>query len=513
MGDDQATLDIRIKRAVIGALRTHDLSGFELWQWLGPVQGSQGILDEAGLYPTLYGLEAQGLLAGAWTEEGGTRRVYRITAAGLAEAERHGWGMVAARRSRSFGRSDESDAGEPEWTWRTQPETEHETLGEDEPEYAAVEAYVAELDEALPLADIYRHDVDAEIDDHLCATVTRHRAEGMEAHKAVELAIAGLGPARELAHAIEPAQLTRRRLQSGLRWGSAVGMLTALYTLAIALCVAFIATPVVADMVVSLTRGLGVHLYAPPTPEWRSEQVAVCGWIGAFVGARRSIPQFALKSRRPERLSWHLWGVVGAVLLAPPILFFPFHLDGSAVLTLFGIPVAWALGARHPTTLYGETITTRGIAVALLVAVPSLLAPGARVWVFDPAVAPQNGSPIQPGVAVATVWEGAQGGMTGRMQISLDAAPGWSDAQLELWPAAESGLTVVPDPAARAPALVVGSGEYVDFAALPHDVPTWWLAVTARGPDGGRHTLVSSLHIGWRAHHRSIVLGWLFGRR
>ncbi len=513
MGDGQATLDIRIQRTVIGALRAHDLSGFELWQWLGPVQGSQGVLEEASLYPTLYRLEAQGLLAGAWTEEGGTRRVYRITAAGLADAERHGWGMVASRRSRSFGRSDESDAGEPEWTWRTPQEIEREILVKDEPEYAAVEAYVAQLDAALPLADIHRHDVDAEIGDHLCATVARHRAEGMEAHKAVELAIASLGPPVELAHDIGPAQLTRKRLQSGLRWGSAVGMMTSLYTLAIALCVAYFATPVVAEALVSFARGLGIHLYAPALPEWRTEQLAVCGWIGAFVGARRSLPQFALKSRRSERLSWRLWAIVGVVLLAPAILLFPFPMDGFAVLTLFGIPVAWVLGTRHPTSLYGETITTRGVAVALLVAVPALLAPGGRVWAYDPATAPQHGSPIEVGVPVKTLWESVPSNMTGRMEISLDEAPGWSEPRLELWPATESGLMVVPDPASTAPTAVVGSGEYVELAMLPHDVPTWWLAVTAQGPDGRRHTIQSSVHIGWRAHNRSIVLGWLFGRR
>jgi DNA-binding PadR family transcriptional regulator len=512
MSDGQATLDIRITRALIGALRAHDLSGFELWHWLGPVQGSEGMLEEAGLYPTLYRLEAQGLLAGAWTEEGGTRRVYRITPAGLAEAERHGWGMVAARRSRSFGRSDESDAGEPEWTWRTQQEIEREVLGEDEPEYAAVEAYVAELDAALPLAAFHRHDVDAEIGDHLSATVARHRAEGTEAHKAVELAITGLGPARELAHHIEAAQLTRKRLNSGLRWGSAVGMLTSLYTLAVALCIAYFATPVAAEMLVSLGRSLGVHLYAPGTSEWRTEQVAVCGWIGAFVGARRSAPQFALKSRRSELLHWRTWAVTGAILLAPAILLFPFRLDSFAVLTLLLIPVAWVLGTRHPTSLYGETITTRGIAIALLVAVPALLAPGARVWAYDPAAVPPHGSPYQAGVPVATAWDGRPGELTGRMKISLDAAPGWSEPRLELWPATESGLMVVPVSSASAPAAVFESSAYVDLAVLPHDVPTWWLAVTALGPDGQRHTIESSVHVGRRLNGRTVVLAWLLGR-
>jgi DNA-binding PadR family transcriptional regulator len=513
MSDVPATLDTRITRAIVGALRAHDLSGFELWQWLGPVQGSEVVLNEPDLYPTLYRLEAEGLLAGAWSEEGGTRRLYRITPAGLALAERHGWGMVAARSRRGGARREADETGEPEWTWRSQQEIALEMLGEDEPEYAALEAYVARLDEALPLADFHRHDVDAEIGDHLAATVARHRAEGKQTREAVELAIAGLGSARELARDIAAAQLTRKRLNSGLRWGSAVGMLTSLYTLAMALCVAFFATPVVADGLVSVARSVGLHLFAPGTAEWRSEQLAVCGWIGAFVGARRSLPQFALKSRRSERLSWQLWAVAGIFLLMPTILLFPFRMDGFAVLTMFGIPVAWALGARHPTALYGETITARGLAIALLVAVPVLLAPGARVWVYDAASAPQHGSPFQAGVPVSATWQGEPGEMTGRMDISLAAAPGWSEPRLELWPAVERGVTIAPDPNATAPEATFFSGEYLDLAAQAHDVPTWWLAITAQGPDGQRHTIESRLHVGWRRHGLTNVLGWLIGRR
>lgn len=511
MADFPATLDIRITRAIMGALRGNDLSGFELWQWLGPVQGAEAVLNEADLYPTLYRLEAEGLLAANWNEEGGTRRLYRITAAGMALAERHGWGMVAAR-SRRGGRALPSDAGEPEWTWRSQQEIEREAIHEDEPEYAVLEAYVAQLDEALPLADFHRHDVDAEIGDHLSATAARLRAEGGRPREAIDLAIAGLGSPRELARDIAAAQLTNKRLRSGLRWGSAVGMLTSLYTLAMAMCVAFYVTPVAADTLVALAGGMGIHLFAPGTAEWRSEQLAVCGWIGAFVGARRSLPQFTLKSRRSERLSWPMWAAAGAVLLVPPVLLFPFHLDGNAVLALFGIPAAWALGTRHPTSLYGETISTRGVALALLVAVPALLAPGARVWAYDPSVAPEHGAPFQAGVPAATAWQGAPGELTGRMEISLAAAPGWREPRLEVWPAVERGLSVIPDPAAESPALTAASGELVSFGALDHGVPTWWLAVTAEGPDGRRYTLDSTLHLGWRRHALTNVLGWLIGR-
>jgi hypothetical protein len=289
-------------------------------------------------------------------------------------------------------------------------------------------------------------------------------------------------------------------------------MLTSLYTLAMALCVAFFATPVVADVTVSLARALDLHLFAPGTPEWRTEEVAVCGWIGAFVGARRSMPHFAFKSHRSERLAWPTWAAMGVFLLAPIVLLFPSPMDGFTVLTLLGIPLAWALGARHPAILYGETITTRGVGVALLVALVALLAPGARVWAYDPTAAPAGGAPFAAGVPVTAVWEGEPGELTGRMTIALDAAPGWREPRLEVWPAVERGLTVVPDSEASAPAATAVSGELVDFSLLDHDVPTWWLVVTAVGPDGQRHTIESRLHLGWRRHGLTNVLGWLIGR-
>lgn len=54
-------------------------------------QQSDGVLDfkEGTLYPTLHGLEAQGLVESFTVEEGGrTRRYYRLTESGQGELER-----------------------------------------------------------------------------------------------------------------------------------------------------------------------------------------------------------------------------------------------------------------------------------------------------------------------------------------------------------------------------------------------------------------------------------------
>src|SRR5674476_1436297 len=82
MSEEQSRDDLRITRAIVGALRERDLAGYAIWQWLGPVHGAQRGLSEANLYPTLYRLEAAGLLESSWCEGERTRRTYRITAAG-----------------------------------------------------------------------------------------------------------------------------------------------------------------------------------------------------------------------------------------------------------------------------------------------------------------------------------------------------------------------------------------------------------------------------------------------
>ena len=45
MDDKSAGDDVRITRAVIGVLLEHDLSGFEIWQCVGPVHGNTGALS------------------------------------------------------------------------------------------------------------------------------------------------------------------------------------------------------------------------------------------------------------------------------------------------------------------------------------------------------------------------------------------------------------------------------------------------------------------------------------
>jgi hypothetical protein len=40
--DRNAVDELRVTRAIIGSVREHDLSAFEVWHWLGPIAGPAG---------------------------------------------------------------------------------------------------------------------------------------------------------------------------------------------------------------------------------------------------------------------------------------------------------------------------------------------------------------------------------------------------------------------------------------------------------------------------------------
>jgi DNA-binding PadR family transcriptional regulator len=517
--------DLRIVRAVVGALRERDLSGFEIWQWLGPLRGSVVELDESGLYPMLHHLEAQGMLRSSWQEDQWTRRTYRITAAGLREAESHGWGAVASRRGRGFA----SDAGDPEWVWRVREpaangaahtgangsylaRVEAEEIGAAvAPEFAAVTEYLEDLDGALHLSALHRRDVCHEIGDHLGARITRLCEGGSDPEDAAAEAIEALGPAEELAHGIDKAQLTGERLRTGIAWGSAVGMRTALGTVAIIFCVLYFAAPLVGELVVALGAVLGQHLYVPVIPEWRAQELALAGWVGAFLGARRSMPQLAVASRRLESTVWPVWALLGAVPLTLVVLLVPAQMDLMAVLTLLGIPVAWVLGTRYPEPLHGDAVSLRGVVIATAIVVGVMAFPGARAWAFDPSTPTPAGPSFVAGENPSVTWDSTQESWSGHIRMTLSPTSEYAYPRLELRPAVESGLSMIPDPQVTVP-LVVQNGDFVDFRANPA-VSDWWVSVTATGPDGLRRTIATDVRVGYRIHPRGNILGWLLGHR
>ena len=90
-------MDEPTDRAIVDALRGQELSGFEIWRWLGSAQGIPNRLTEAHLYPTLYRLEAEGLLQSDWRAGERTRRKYRPTARALERADEPDWSPAGSR--------------------------------------------------------------------------------------------------------------------------------------------------------------------------------------------------------------------------------------------------------------------------------------------------------------------------------------------------------------------------------------------------------------------------------
>jgi PadR family transcriptional regulator PadR len=72
---------------ILAALERGTAHGWEIWRNLEAASGGALALKEGSLYPALYRLESQGLIAARWEaatadRPGPRRRVYRLTAKG-----------------------------------------------------------------------------------------------------------------------------------------------------------------------------------------------------------------------------------------------------------------------------------------------------------------------------------------------------------------------------------------------------------------------------------------------
>jgi PadR family transcriptional regulator PadR len=76
----QGTLDL----IVLQLLRAEPTNGYELAQRIHAISGDALIIKAGSLYPSLYRLEARGLITAKWmgTDAGRRAKVYSLTAAG-----------------------------------------------------------------------------------------------------------------------------------------------------------------------------------------------------------------------------------------------------------------------------------------------------------------------------------------------------------------------------------------------------------------------------------------------
>ncbi len=512
-----AATDLRITRAIVGALRERDLSGYAIWQWLGPVHGAQGGLSEANLYPTLYRLEAAGLLESSWCEGERTRRTYRITTAGLAEAESHGWATLAPGRARGEGTGAEDNHGG--WVWHS----EEPHAGDSDPDeipanldvtrgdifgLAPVKAFLGELEESLQLSAVYRHDARNEIGDHIADSAAQLRAGGCEPKDAISEAISTLGPARELAAEISQAQLTHKRLRHGLQWASAEATLASFGTLALAWSVLVALTPALLWILTRVSGAAGFHLYAPNVAELHTEDLGIAGCVGAFVGARISMPALSLKSRQAATVVWTKWALLGAPPLFLLALIVPANLDPLNAATLLAIPIAWIAGTRRPKPDAGDLLTARGVSLTVAVVVALAILPGVRIWTFEPDRQPPGTPVYSPVPNVAVNWTGVAGSTRSQVTVTIPAGSGWTDPQLAVWPARRDGFSIGPDESSGRAALVP-SGGVVDFTSLSPYQSDWWVSVIAIGSDGLRHTIATDVRPGRPPHFHGNLASWI----
>jgi hypothetical protein len=328
---------------------------------------------------------------------------------------------------------------------------------------------------------------------------------------AVTEAIARLGEPEVLAGAINSAKLTKVRLFRGL--GSA--SITALFGGTLGLCIAGLTiafTPIIARYVTFVAGFIGIHLYAPENSVWWYQQLALTAAVGAFLAARRSLPFVALHTGRAEAIVRPIWALSGGLLLAVVALLLPTILDAMVVVALLGIPVCFVAGTWLSQGHEDDLVSKKGIAGATVILAVLLLAPGFRIWSYDPTGGPAAApSPVSSQVKVT--WErGTNGDNSWIINApDLDGAT-WHDARLEFWPAVRQGVTLVPERDATQPLYTAALGVTVDLgfeASLGRD---WWVDLTAAGADGMRRTVATSIHFGASRSGTQNILGLILGR-
>ena len=534
-------IDQRIDRAVVGSLRGQDLSGFEVWQWLGKARAAEELLTEAELYPTLYRLEADGIIESHWQESERIRRKYRLTATGLGVANSRGWpaqviherdgidhparvhspdpdagswfvppkedvSPVEANEKSGPAESGEASAAQagtgeppqpapddaPAISWRTDS-------GPVEPAFAR---FQAQLHAAVDLPKVEADRVSQEIGDHLADSAHALQQSGVAHSDAVARAVAGLGDCRTLAANIDAAEHSRKRWRRGLRRG--LFELAADLILWLALAGGLImAAPGLAQAVMALTGFAGVHLSVIASAEWTTNQVAAMLCVGAFAAGRVSLGQLARISRHRDDTLRPRWAVTGGIVVLVVALLLPGVHDWFDVATFFAAPVAFALGTFHPRHSNETAYTWPGMLAGVLLVAGLTFFPGVRLFFVD-----LNGTPGAPA---------APGAPTVRIDISEVpnsniyqygvAGSGSGDYQVEFWPTQLSGLSVIVDPAATQPT-ILGVTD-ADLSKLAPDRPVWVVAVQTL-PDGRRQAAAVDIQPGF-APPPQPMLTWLLG--
>jgi hypothetical protein len=513
-------IGLRVERAIVGALRGQDLSGFEIWRWLGSEHGTEGLLTEPDLYPLLYRLEAERILESDWQEAERIRRKYRLTATALAEADAHGWPALALRDecgtvirpARSH--SPDPDAG----TWFVPPKPEPLEPAEAGPT-AAVAALpearwdrqttnptIASFEEALGTKlDLPRPEaarVRQEIVDHLADAANAFEHEGVDPAAATARAIDHLGNPAALAARIVAAQQTPQRRGRAYRWAVAEMALELVIWLTLGVAILSVTSGVV-DILVSLAGRVGLHVAVIRSSQWATNQVAIMLCIGAFAAGRQSLGQLARISHHSDAALRKRWAIGGAAVVLVLALLLPGYQDALVVATLLAAPLAFVAGTFRPTHANESAYTWRALGQAAVLVLAVMFLPLTRLFVLD-----LGGTPGIPAAA-----DGVSGRLTinevseGRYTYEASTSGGGS-VSVEIWPAVTEGLFVQVDPSAEGPAVrVPSSATPVDLSTLPA-YAEWWVVAVRTSPDGQLSAVAVEIQPGV-SPDPGTALGWL----
>ena len=528
--------DDRVDRAIVGALRGQDLSAFEIWRWLGSEEGVLGRLTEAQLFPTLYRLEAEGLLQSEWQEGERTRRKYRLTSRALERADDRNWPPIAFHGERGApvpadraGRrpaSPDPEAGSwylpPRRVEPAAPPPTAEATGRvptsaeaaaaegtdrtsahgdtDRPGRTALTAYADDLGARLDLPQTEVDRVRQEIADYLLDSSRALERDGYVGEAADAEAVARLRSPRDQALLIERAEQTQGRMSRGIRRG-VFDFVSEMVLWLVLSVVVFALASGVAEIVVRVARLGGLHLTVLTSAEWTTNQMAVMLCVGAFAAGRISLGRLTRISRHGDATLRRRWAIGGAVALLAVALVLPGFEDALTVATLLVVPIAFVAGTLRPQHKNERAYSLRGVlAVLALVAIVTLL-PGARMFAYDP-----NGT---PGAALAQGRDSIELSVTqpteGTYNYEVPGPAATGIVSVELWPATTSGPFIVVDPSATGPTLKNAQG--VNFAKLPQ-VKQWWVVAVATGPNGERTVLAMAIQTG-ASPSPSSALGWL----
>jgi hypothetical protein len=509
-------IDAATDEAIVAALHGQDLSGAELWRWLAADHSTPRLLTEADLYPTLYRLEAEGLLRSDWQEGERTRRTYRLTPLGKEQAAGSGLPQGAATATTHVF-SPDPDSG----TWfvppRAEPAPEPQksagtaqvassiSVGAAE---GAISAFSAELDGLLDLPRVERERICQEIGDHIRDSVAAAASGDPEATRnAAAEAVGRLGGASGLAARIQQAEQTPARLRRARR--GAVGILVSeMLVWAIVSGVVLVVTPGIADFIVGIGGLAGLHLVVLEPGEWFSSQIALTLCIGAFATGRISLGYLARASRHRDETVRRRWAGAGAAVLLLTALLIPFYQDPISVLLMLAIPAAFVLGTMRTRQSNDPTFSVKGVAAAAAVMLIACYMPGVRLFAYDTNATPDtSGAPTEAGAVTWT--QQPNGGFT---YTVTPAQPGV--VAIEIWPASKHWLTIGPDASASArnaaPVGGTAAATTVDFSHVPA-AGQWWVAAVRADPGSPRTAIDAKVQTGASGGWGNL-LGWLIGR-